>query len=223
MKNVTNFFAATFVIGMFCTINLVAQVSEKAVSPVKGVGVVIKHGGASRVTFCWSLDENATENYRLKIWQLSKGQTPETAMRSNPPIVTKDVDNIVSSATAAKHAINTKGAGSGDRSSIPETDPEVLRSCVESIGSADGSAARSLKTRTKSNQTNERATGNVAGITAVTVDGFTFCAAGGTCDFAGTVELSGSGAKTAALSAISSIPFQFSIGTDGNVTVKNQQ
>lgn len=32
--------------------------------------------------------------YRLKIWQLMEGQTAAIAMRSNPPIVTKDVGNI---------------------------------------------------------------------------------------------------------------------------------
>jgi hypothetical protein len=32
--------------------------------------------------------------YRLKVWQLMQGQNGTTAMRSNQPIVTKDVDNI---------------------------------------------------------------------------------------------------------------------------------
>ncbi len=32
--------------------------------------------------------------YRLKVWQLMQGQTGAQAMRSNQPIVTKDVDNI---------------------------------------------------------------------------------------------------------------------------------
>lgn len=32
--------------------------------------------------------------YRLKVWQLMQGQSGAQAMRSNPPIVTKDVDNI---------------------------------------------------------------------------------------------------------------------------------
>lgn len=32
--------------------------------------------------------------YRLKVWQLMQGQNGSQAMRSNPPIVTKDVDNI---------------------------------------------------------------------------------------------------------------------------------
>ncbi len=32
--------------------------------------------------------------YRLKVWQLMQGQSGSQAMRTNPPIVTKDVDNI---------------------------------------------------------------------------------------------------------------------------------
>ncbi len=32
--------------------------------------------------------------YRLKVWQLMQGQTGATAMRTNQPIVTKDVDNL---------------------------------------------------------------------------------------------------------------------------------
>ena len=32
--------------------------------------------------------------YRLKVWQLMQGQSSTEAMRTNQPIVTKDVDNI---------------------------------------------------------------------------------------------------------------------------------
>ena len=32
--------------------------------------------------------------YRLKVWQLMQGQNGTQAMRTNPPIVTKDVDNV---------------------------------------------------------------------------------------------------------------------------------
>lgn len=35
-----------------------------------------------------------TVTYRLRVWQLMQGQSGNTAMRSNQPIVTKDVDNI---------------------------------------------------------------------------------------------------------------------------------
>lgn len=36
--------------------------------------------------------ENVT--YRLKVWQLMQGQSGSQAMRTNQPIITKDVDNI---------------------------------------------------------------------------------------------------------------------------------
>lgn len=49
------------------------------------------------VTFRWTPiapkpQEKAT--YRLKVWQLMQGQNGTQAMRTNQPIVTKDVDNI---------------------------------------------------------------------------------------------------------------------------------
>lgn len=49
------------------------------------------------VTFRWTpLVPNSKESvtYRLKVWQLMQGQSGTTAMRTNQPIVTKDVDNI---------------------------------------------------------------------------------------------------------------------------------
>lgn len=36
--------------------------------------------------------------YRLKVWQLMQGQNSTDAMRTNQPIVTKDVDNITETA-----------------------------------------------------------------------------------------------------------------------------
>jgi hypothetical protein len=49
------------------------------------------------VTFRWTpLVPKPKEpvTYRLRVWQLMQGQNGVNAMRSNPPIVTKDVDNI---------------------------------------------------------------------------------------------------------------------------------
>ena len=49
------------------------------------------------VTFRWTpLVPKPREpvTYRLKVWQLMQGQNGTTAMRTNQPIVTKDVDNI---------------------------------------------------------------------------------------------------------------------------------
>ena len=48
------------------------------------------------VTFKWSpVVPNAgeTNTYRLRVWQLMQGQQPQTAMKSNQPVVTKDVLN----------------------------------------------------------------------------------------------------------------------------------
>ncbi len=49
------------------------------------------------VTFRWTPlvpKPRETVTYRLKVWQLMQGQNGTQAMRSNQPIVTKDVDNI---------------------------------------------------------------------------------------------------------------------------------
>lgn len=49
------------------------------------------------ITFRWTaLVPKPQESivYRLKVWQLMQGQNSTEAMRTNPPIVTKDVDNI---------------------------------------------------------------------------------------------------------------------------------
>jgi hypothetical protein len=49
------------------------------------------------VTFRWTPlvpKPQQPVTYRLKVWQLMQGQNSTQAMRTNPPIVTKDVDNI---------------------------------------------------------------------------------------------------------------------------------
>lgn len=50
------------------------------------------------VTFRWTASVPKTgesAKYRLNVWQLMQGQSGAQAMRSNQPIVTKDVDNVV--------------------------------------------------------------------------------------------------------------------------------
>lgn len=52
---------------------------------------------ATPVTFRWTPlvpKSDGAVTYRLKVWQLMQGQNSTEAMRSNKPIVTKDVDNI---------------------------------------------------------------------------------------------------------------------------------
>lgn len=48
------------------------------------------------INFKWTKNETpgATSAYRLKVWQLMQGQSPSQAMRTNQPIVTRDVTNI---------------------------------------------------------------------------------------------------------------------------------
>ena len=48
------------------------------------------------VIFKWSPvapNPGETTTYRLKVWQLMQGQSPQTAMKSNQPVVTKEVSN----------------------------------------------------------------------------------------------------------------------------------
>jgi hypothetical protein len=51
---------------------------------------------AAPVMFRWTpvVPKPQSVIYRLKVWQLMQGQSASQAMRTNPPIVTKDVDNI---------------------------------------------------------------------------------------------------------------------------------
>lgn len=47
------------------------------------------------ITFRWTLGGSRPKEpitYRLKVWQLMQGQTGAQAMKSNQPIITKDVD-----------------------------------------------------------------------------------------------------------------------------------
>jgi hypothetical protein len=56
--------------------------------------------GTKGVRFSWTPlapKPNAPVTYRVRIWQLMEGQNGLQAMRSNKPIVTKDVDNITES------------------------------------------------------------------------------------------------------------------------------
>lgn len=196
MNNIFKLIASAVVIGAFCTIHVIAQGNEKAVSPIKGVGVVIKHGGASRVTFCWSPDDNTATSYKLKVWQLMKGQTVETAMRSNPPIVTKDVD-IADTTATAKHAINTKGAGSGDRTSTTESDLDLIKVCSEALQQGDSSTAKHA-INTKGAGANDKV--GVSKNIAVLIADSIACAPGNSCNFVWTVEPRTTNSRTATIS-----------------------
>lgn len=66
-----------------------------AVAPKNGL-VLTPGDGAKQIVFRWTpiVPKPQTVTYRLKVWQLMQGQSGTAAMRSNQPIVTKDVDNI---------------------------------------------------------------------------------------------------------------------------------
>ena len=56
------------------------------------------------ITFRWTAiapKPTTTVTYRLKVWQLMQGQNGAEAIRSNQPIVTKDVENITEVAVAS--------------------------------------------------------------------------------------------------------------------------
>jgi hypothetical protein len=57
---------------------------------------------AAPVFFRWTpvVPKPQSVTYRLKVWQLMQGQSASQAMRTNQPIVTKDVDNITQAAIA---------------------------------------------------------------------------------------------------------------------------
>jgi hypothetical protein len=202
MKNVTKFLMVAFIIGAFCTMTF-AQTDEKPVGSVKGA--VIKGGSNPKppgnqktseakntLTFCWSSDENTSPKYRLKVWQLMQGQNAETAMRTNKPIVTKDVADITEPSTTAKHAIKTKGMG-GDRSSTAGSNSDVIKACSEALQQQNDSGKYINSNLAGNNTYNGQAykttdTSSAVIVRAVTVDDYPVCAEGSSCDYAATVE-----------------------------------
>ena len=68
----------------------------KPLSPVNDAKInedEIKNGMTFRWTPCLPKPQNPP-TYRIKVWQLMQGQNDQQAMRSNQPIVTKDVENV---------------------------------------------------------------------------------------------------------------------------------
>lgn len=66
------------------------------VAPENGAELTDQEASGS-VTFRWTPlvpKPPQSTTYRLKVWQLMQGQSGATAMRSNPPIVTKDVADV---------------------------------------------------------------------------------------------------------------------------------
>ncbi len=98
LKNIGLLFLATITLAS-CTPNNeeieMPTAAFKNVMPVNGKTFSADEA-SQPMTFRWTPLVPKPQNsvYRLKVWQLMQGQNGTQAMRSNPPIVTKDVDNI---------------------------------------------------------------------------------------------------------------------------------
>jgi hypothetical protein len=71
-------------------------VAPENVAPINGRSFTANET-AQAITFRWTPvvpKPQEPVTYKLKVWQLMQGQNSTQAMRSNQPIVTKDVDNI---------------------------------------------------------------------------------------------------------------------------------
>jgi len=75
--------------------NTTSSTPPQLVSPNEGKAFTANEVSAP-VVFRWTpvVPKPQSVTYRLKVWQLMQGQSGSQAMRSNQPIVTKDVDNI---------------------------------------------------------------------------------------------------------------------------------
>lgn len=97
IKNIALVFVTT--ISLFsCTPDeaVIKTESPKNVAPIDGKSFTADEV-SQPITFRWTPVVPKPQQpviYRLKVWQLMQGQNGTQAMRSNPPIVTKDVDNI---------------------------------------------------------------------------------------------------------------------------------
>ncbi len=97
LKNIRLLLFASIVL-FSCTPNNeeIKTTASENVAPINGKYFSPDEASAG-ITFRWTpLVPKPQEpvTYRLKVWQLMQGQNGTQAMRSNQPIVTKDVDNI---------------------------------------------------------------------------------------------------------------------------------
>jgi hypothetical protein len=96
LKNIGLLLFASIVL-FSCTPNdeeLKTTTSEN-VAPINGKYIPANEASAG-ITFRWTpiVPKPQSITYRLKVWQLMQGQNSTEAMRTNQPIVTKDVDNV---------------------------------------------------------------------------------------------------------------------------------
>ena len=79
--------------------NTTAYTSPQLISPNEGK-TFAQNEMSAPVIFRWTpvVPKPQSVTYRLKVWQLMQGQTGAQAMRTNQPIVVKEVDNITQAA-----------------------------------------------------------------------------------------------------------------------------
>jgi hypothetical protein len=79
--------------------NTTAYTAPQLISPGEGK-TFAQNEMSAPVIFRWTpvVPKPQSVTYRLKVWQLMQGQSGAQAMRTNQPIVTKDVDNITQAA-----------------------------------------------------------------------------------------------------------------------------
>ena len=97
LKNIGILFLAIISL-MSCTKDdeeIIASANSSNVEPVNGK-LFSADEVQNPIVFRWTpvLPKPQSVTYRLKVWQLMQGQNGTQAMRTNQPIVTKDVDNI---------------------------------------------------------------------------------------------------------------------------------
>lgn len=98
LKNIALLFLATIALSS-CTANEDASTTtEKVQNIAPDNGRSFSADEARQpITFRWTPvvpKPQVPVTYRLKVWQLMQGQTGTQAMRSNQPIIVKDVDNF---------------------------------------------------------------------------------------------------------------------------------
>ena len=98
LKNIGLAFLATITL-FSCSPNEEAVTTTAAptnVAPVNGKSFSADEA-VQPITFRWTPivpKPRESVTYRLKVWQLMQGQNGQQAMRSNQPIIVKDVDNF---------------------------------------------------------------------------------------------------------------------------------
>jgi hypothetical protein len=97
LKNIGLLFLATITL-FSCSPNEEELITEapQNVQPINGKSFSVDEAQQA-IAFRWTPivpKPQEPVTYRLRVWQLMQGQNSTEAMRTNQPIVTKDVDNI---------------------------------------------------------------------------------------------------------------------------------